>query len=271
MIEIMLGQLRSFYDIPGLSPEIVLMAAGLALVFGLIWLSIFRPWRHRNISWIWVLITGAVLTWAAIAFIQVPLQIWTQDGLVAMLGQEGFIQWLYLSGIPIVLISGLIQEASKLLPVTVAWFTRKKHLEASAGFYYGAISGAGFGVMEAIWVHNMIFASGWSWQVVTLSGPTALLGFIERFFSIGFHIAASALAGYGWATGRRWQYFLLAAVLHGLLNYAAVLGAKNAFSIVYIEIYIAVIAIAAAAYAFWVMRRSRVKTEVVVPETPPAL
>jgi uncharacterized membrane protein YhfC len=121
-------------------------------------------------------------------------------------------------------------------------------------------------------VHNSMFASGWSWQVVTLSGPTALLGFVERFFSIGFHIAISALAGYGWAKGLKWQYYLIAAGLHGLSNYAIVLLNKGTLTINQIEIYIAVMAIAATIYAFFVMRSS-LRAEIVpliseIPQDP---
>jgi len=50
-----------------------------------------------------------------------------------------------------------------------------------------------------VWVHNAIFASGWSWEAVQTGGVIALAGFWERFFTLAFHIAVSALAGYGLA------------------------------------------------------------------------
>jgi RsiW-degrading membrane proteinase PrsW (M82 family) len=163
-------------------------------------------------------------------------------------------KWLFLTGIPIVLISGLVQEGAKLVPVIWMWFTRGKQLDPLTGLWAGAISGAGFGIFEAVWVHNIIFASGWTWEVVSLYGPTALYGFMERFFTVGFHIAVSALAGYGWAKGLKWQYFLIAAVLHGLSNYAVVLQNKNTLTTNQIELYIAGLAIAATVFAFLVMR-----------------
>jgi RsiW-degrading membrane proteinase PrsW (M82 family) len=255
MLETMLQQFKSFYTFPGLSFKWILLGIALALVFGAVWLVIYRVWRFSKLCFIATLLASAVLTWSAIAFIQLPLQTWTQNLMLDWFGQATFIKWLLLIGIPFVLISGLVQEGAKLIPVIALWFSRKKQLDPLTGLYAGAISGAGFGIFEAAWVHNMMFASGWSWQVVSISGPTALLDFWERFFSVGFHIAVSALAGYGWAKGLKWQYFLIAAGLHGLSNYSVVLLNKGTLDFKQIEIYIAVLAIAVTVYAFLVMRK----------------
>jgi RsiW-degrading membrane proteinase PrsW (M82 family) len=256
MFESMVQQFQAFYTFPGLSFKMILLAIALALAFAALWLIIYRLWRFNKAWWVLIIVISAVLTWTAIAFAQVPLQDWTQQLLINWLGQQKFFSWLFLTGIPIVLVSGLVQEGAKLVPVIALWFSRNKQIDPLTGLYAGAISGAGYGIFEAIWVHNSMFASGWSWEVVTLSGPTALLGFVERFFSIGFHIAISALAGYGWAKGLKWQYYLIAAGLHGLSNYAIVLLNKGTLTINQIEIYIAVMAIAATIYVFLVMRSS---------------
>ena len=71
----------------------------------------------------------------------------------------------------------------------------------------------------------------------------ALAGFWERFFAVAFHIAVSALAGYGLARGWGWQFYLLAAFLHASLNYSVVLLQSGIFTIVYVEVYAAVVAI----------------------------
>ena len=84
------------------------------------------------------------------------------------------------------------------------------------------MAGAGFGVFEAVWVFNTIFASGFNWHSVEVGGYMALLGFWERLFSVGFHIAISALAGYGLARRLGWQFYLIASVLHGAANYSVV-------------------------------------------------
>jgi RsiW-degrading membrane proteinase PrsW (M82 family) len=271
MLESIQSQFQSFYKIPGLTFKMVLLSIALAVVFAAIWLIIYRPWRFNKAWWVVIVLLSAILTWTMIAFVQLPLQIWTQDFFVGRMGQVSFLNWLFLTGIPIVLISGLVQEGTKLVPVIAMWLTRERHLEPLTGLWAGAISGAGFGIFEAVWAHNLIFASGWTWQVVSLYGPTALLGFVERFFSIGFHIAVSALAGYGWAKGLKWQYYLIAAGLHGVSNYAAVLANRQTLTGNQIEIYIAVVALAVTAYAFLVMRASiQPPVEPVIAETPPA-
>ncbi len=89
------------------------------------------------------------------------------------------------------------------------------------GLAIGALAGAGFGIFEAVWVLNTVFASGWSWTVVETHGLLALFPFWERFFTVAFHIAASALAGYGLARGWAWQFYLIASFCHALVNYSA--------------------------------------------------
>jgi RsiW-degrading membrane proteinase PrsW (M82 family) len=270
MLESMLQQFKAFWEIPGLSFKMVLMSIALALVFSAIWLVIYRPWRFNKAWWVVIVLLSAILTWSAIAFVQIPLQIWTQNLFIDWLGQASFMTWLLLTGFPIVLISGLVQEGAKLVPVIALWFSRNKQIDPLTGLYAGAISGAGFGIFEAVWVHNLIFASGWTWEYVSLSGPTGLFGFMERFFSIGFHIAVSALAGYGWAKGLKWQFYLIAAGLHGLSNYAVVLLNNGTLNVNQIEIYIAGMALATTVYAFMVMRACN-KTEAipVISEIPP--
>jgi len=125
------------------------------------------------------------------------------------------------------------------------------------GLIAGALAGAGFGVFEAVWVHNTIFASGWTWHLVETNGTLALLGFWERLFAVGFHIAASALAGYGLAKHLGWQFYLIAGFLHGLTNYAVVLLQKQVLTSYQIEIYIAVIAIAVTSVVLWLRWRRR--------------
>jgi RsiW-degrading membrane proteinase PrsW (M82 family) len=254
MLDNMLLQFRSFYDIPGLVPWMVLLAIALAVVFAAIWLIIYRAW-HLNKAWLVVtLIISAVLTWSAIAFVQLPLQIWYQDLMMRWLGQANFMQNLLLTGIPLVLLSGLVQEGTKMVPVIALWATRQKQIEPLTGLYAGAISGAGFGIFEAIWIHNSIFASGWTWEIVSIYGISGLLGFWERFFAIGMHIAVSALAGYGWAKGLKWQYYLIAAGLHALTNFGVILLSNGNLSANQVELYVAIVAIGCTVWAFLALR-----------------
>ena len=164
-------------------------------------------------------------------------------------------KWILLAGIPQVLLGGLVQEGSKLVPVVVYWWRSGKSIDPKLGLAIGAVAGAGFGIFETQWALNAIFASGWTWAAVQTGGFMALLGFWERFFTIAAHIAFSALAGYGLAKGWGWQFYLIASVLHGLLNYSVVLYQAGLFTVVHAEIYIAVLAVLVMAWALWLRWR----------------
>jgi len=164
-------------------------------------------------------------------------------------------RWLLLAGIPQILLSGLVQEGSKLVPVVVYWWRKSRSIDPKLGLTIGAVAGMGLGVFEAVWAHNTIFASGWSWEAVQTGGLLALAGFWERFFAVAFHIAASALAGYGLAKGWGWQFYLIASSLHGLLNYSVALLQSGIFTIVHLEIYAAVFAVLVTAGALWLRWR----------------
>jgi RsiW-degrading membrane proteinase PrsW (M82 family) len=164
-------------------------------------------------------------------------------------------RWILLAGIPQILLSGLVQEGAKLVPVVAYWRRSGKNIDPRLGLAIGAVAGAGFGIFEAQWAHNLIFASGWTWAAVQTGGFIALLGFWERFFTVAAHTAFSALAGYGLARGWGWQFYLIASVLHGLLNYSAVLLQAGLLTTVHVEIYVAAVAVAVTAWAMWLRWR----------------
>jgi RsiW-degrading membrane proteinase PrsW (M82 family) len=167
-----------------------------------------------------------------------------------------------LAAIPQILLTGLVQEGAKLVPVVVYWWRSGKNIDPRLGLIIGAVAGAGFAIFEAQWAHNQIFASGWTWQAVQTYGFWALAGFWERFFTVAAHIAFSALAGYGLARGWGWQFYLMASVLHGLLNYGAVLWQAELLTDIHVEIYIAVLAVLVMAWALWLRwRRGMVTAE----------
>jgi RsiW-degrading membrane proteinase PrsW (M82 family) len=241
----------SAFQFPGLDWKLILIAVALGLAFGIIWLSGYRPHLKKSRMLIIVGIISAFLTWAGIAFIQIPLQNWTGQVLLHFWNPVVLSQWLLAAGIPTILLSGLVQEGTKLAPVVLCWLADNRKLDVKTGLLIGAISGAGFGIFEAIWVHNTMFAAGWTWQVVQVNGIIGLIGFWERFFAVGFHIAAGALAGYGLAKGAGWQFYLIAAFLHGALNYGVVLLQKGLVSSTDLEIYVAAFTIVLSAVVLW--------------------
>ena len=271
----MLDQMTSFFTsafyFQGTNWKMVLLAIVLGLVFGSIWLTLYRPPLFKKAQ-LWVVaIVSAVLTWTAIAFVQGPLQSWYGQALNHFWNQTTIERWMLLAGIPLVLLSGLVQEAFKLAPVLIYWWHSGKRFTPKFGLIVGAVSGAGFGIFEAIWVHNQIFASGVSWS----SLGDSWLGLWERFFSVAFHIALSALTGYGLAKRKGWQFYLVAAFLHGLMNYSMILIEKNMLTSFQDEMITAILAVAVTAVALWLLWRKTkevsvsTSTDVTAASTPP--
>jgi RsiW-degrading membrane proteinase PrsW (M82 family) len=249
MTELMVSFFLSFFQNPSA------LGIGLAIAFGAIWLAGYRPPLFKR-PWLWaVLVSSAFLTLAALSFIQIPLQNWTGLAQIHFWSQEVLMRWILLAAIPQILLSGLVQEGAKLVPVVVYWWRSGKKIDPKLGLAIGAVAGAGFGMFEAQWVHNSIFASGWTWAAVQAGGFMALAGFWERFFAVAFHTASSALAGYGLAKGWGWQFYLIASFLHGLLNYCVALLQAGLFTVIHVEIYAAVVAVLVTAWALWLRWR----------------
>lgn len=251
MLQQMTEFFTSAFSFPGLSWTMVLVAVAIGVAFGAIWMAAYWPPLTKKPGLWAVGIVSALFTWTAIAFIQIPIQAWTGQALGHFWGQFTLLRWLLLAGIPSILLSGLVQEGAKLVPIVFYWWRNHRNFTPKFGLIAGAVSGAGFGVFEAVWVHNTMFAAGWTWQTVETGGFLALLGFWERFFIVGFHISVSALAGYGLARRLGWQFYLIVSLLHGLINYSVILLQKGLLTSVQVEIYITVLAVAISAVVLW--------------------
>jgi hypothetical protein len=227
---------------------------GIALALGVIWLGAFAMPVHKR-HWLWaVLFGGAALFGPTVAFIQVPLQAGANQVLLHFWGQATLRQHLLLAGIPALLFTGLVQEGSKLVPALI-YMKHSQPLSNRDALIFGAAAGAGFGIFEAAWLLNTVFASGFTWARVPLYGWQALIPFWERFSAIAFHTGATALAIYGWNKGKGWQFYLLLALLHIILDYSAILLAAQVLTIVQIEIYASILAAAILIPALWLRWR----------------
>ena len=257
MVDYMVSSFLSFFQNPSGWGVYLAMAIGLAIGFGGVWLTGYWPPLFKK-PWLWAVLVGsAFLMPAAVCFIQLPLQIWTGQALNYFWSQETLIRWILLAAIPSMLLTGLVQEGAKLVPVVVYWRRSGKSLDPKLGLVIGAVAGAGFAIFEAQLAHNQIFASGWTWGAVQTYGFWALAGFWERFFRVAAHIAFSGLAGYGLAKGWGWQFYLMASVLHGVLNYGAVLWQKGLLTTIQVEIYIAAVAVLVTGWGLWLRWRKR--------------
>jgi len=261
MTEYMIDFFMSWFANPSL------LGIGLAIIFGAVWLVAYWPPLLRR-PWLWAVFPiGAMLGLLAVSFIQIPLQILVGQALGQFWSQEVLIAWLLLAGIPQILLSGIVQEGAKLVPVVLWWWGEDRKLEPKMGLVVGAVAGAGFGIFEAMWAHNAIFAAGWTWQAVQSGGYMALAGFWERFFTVAFHTASCALAGWGLARGWGWQFYLLAAFLHSLLNYSIIFLQVGLFTVLHVEIFAAVMAVLLTAAVLWLRWRQEGAAADVEPGT----
>jgi hypothetical protein len=255
MLDVMFEFFTGGFIFPGITAEGLMWGIGLGIVFGAIWLSGYWPPLFRK-YWLWgVMAFSAVFSWTAVAFVQIPLQSYTGLALGEFWSEAVLMKWLLLAGIPQILLSGLVQEGAKMVPVVIWWWRNNRDVSPKMGMVVGAVAGAGLGVFEAVWAHNQVFASGWTWQLVEARGAIALLPFVERFFAVPLHIGVSALAGYGLARGRGWQFYLLSSFLHALTNYGVVLLRTGLLTTVQLEIYAAVIAVVITGVARWLRWR----------------
>lgn len=228
---------------------------GLAIIFGAVWLCILRPLNWRN-PWLWIAVAvGAIVFAPSITWIQQPVQTWIGTRIIAAMGIISYQKDFFWAGIPLVLVTGLIQEGAKLLPVVGYWLYHGRKIDPKIGLSVGAMAGAGFGIIEGQWALNSLFASGWNWAYFQTFGFMGIAGFWERFFSIGFHISSVALAGWGLAKGKGWQFYLLAAFLHFLVNYLATFYLNRRITINQTEILLAILATAVFVVVFWLRWR----------------
>jgi len=246
MIEQSLAFFANWFSSPNFT------AMGIAIVLGVIWYTAYRPPIRGGYGFLWVVMAvSAVLTLLAIVIVQMPLQALVGQLLAMAFTPATLATWLYILGIPQILLSGLVQEGAKMIPMVVVWQRSEHYLDAKVGLIVGAAAGLGFGVFEAMWALNQAYATGWTLADIS-NGFLAMAPVWERFFAVGGHVAFSALAGYGLATERGWIFYLIAAGLHGLMNYTVVLLQSGLIGVGAVEILAALVTVGAAAWALYV-------------------
>jgi len=223
-------------------------------------------WKHP-VRWL-IFLAGALIFGPSIVLVQLPLQRAVSYYLVDLVGLEAYQRDIIFLSIPAVILSGVVQEAAKLIPIIVYWLIRKRELVPRFSLGIGALAGAGYGVFEAYWLLSEIFAAGFSLSWLSAFGLIALAGFWERFFTIAFHSASGAVLGWGLAKRKGWLFYLLTTFWHFILNYTVVLFQTGVLSNLQVEFLIALLADALFFLAFWLRWRTVKFPET---ETPPLL
>jgi RsiW-degrading membrane proteinase PrsW (M82 family) len=267
--EYMQNVLKSWFIYPDLEVKLILVSIGLSLAFGGFWITCHWPPLFKK-YWLWVVgVFSAFFTILALVFIQIPLQYYAGQALMHFWSDQTLLNWLLLAGLPSILISGLVQEGAKMVPMVAWWWHSGRRIDAKMGLAIGAIAGAGFGLFEAVWAHNQTFMFGWSWSDVQSGGLLALIPFWERFWMLAFHISVSSLVGYGLARGRGWQFYLIGAGLHTLMNYIVLPHSKGLITTNQVEIYVAAVAALVTIAVLW-LRWRKGKEEQPSPPIEPA-
>ncbi len=252
----MLNAAHIWFSYPNVTAIQLLVAVGLALAFGAVWLSAHWPPLFKY-PWFWVLaVFSAFFTMAAFAFVRTPLQYYYDKLVNHFFTPATVSDWLMLLGIPAVLINGLVQEGAKMVPMVAWWWKEKRSITPAMGLAIGAVAGAAFGIFDAFQVFGSTFSSGWTTAAFS-QGFTGIASFWERFFSIGFQTSISAMVGYGLARGKGWQYYLAAAGFHALFNYTSYIYNKQYLNLVQVETLIAFIAVVITAVVLIVRYRIR--------------
>jgi len=178
----------------------------LFLIFGVLWLWVFfrGAFAGRKALYLPAISTGA-LAFTGALLLQTPVQIYANT-LLTTWGAS-----LLLTGAVTVLISGLVQEAFRMLAI---WLNRFINGERLGWLPLGLAVGFGFGVWEA-------------WRLVAIpfgkNGVWMPLAVFERLSAIGLHLALGFIVAYGWLKAQPGRYFLLAALLHAAANFWAML------------------------------------------------
>ncbi len=93
MLSQMTGFFNSAFYFAGTNWKSILVAIALGLVFGAIWLVLYLPPLFKK-PWLWVVaVISAILTWTAIAFIQIPLQNWYAQAVSHFWNQTVIADW----------------------------------------------------------------------------------------------------------------------------------------------------------------------------------
>jgi len=190
------------------------------LILGIIFVSAFI-WRYHKSPLVYIsfVLGGAVFT--VVGLTQIPLQKWYSLNYLIPHVQAG--DSLYFYGIIIPLISGLIQETLKLIPIALLCLWRSpKQMYAVA---VGVFCGLGFGLYEAGSLTGAAYQSG---AVAIFSWPV-----FESIFAIIFHITGGAAMGYGLNRGFKHTVgiWLMLVLVHSFSSYLIVFRQTGAIDI----------------------------------------
>ncbi|MEW5785262.1 MAG: hypothetical protein AB1767_09360 [Bacillota bacterium] len=235
-----------FWDanFPGLHPQAILSAAALTIFWLLLFRKLFYPagrsgpggktrFRLRAAS---AAVLGALLFTPSIVSLQIPIQ----QAVSNLLMRSTTLTNQALIALPVIFLSGLIQEPVKLLAALLPAIRAERRDYLALG----ALAGAAYGGMEALLILSSAF------HYPGLAAPVLAAALFERAVVIPFHLALTALAAHRFSTGTKqgFKALILAVLAHSLLlNYLAVFMAPLGGGLP-VMLYITLVTLAAGWY-----------------------
>jgi len=195
------------------------------LILGIIITSAFI-WRYHKKPEIYVAFVMGGLVFMLMGITQIPLQKWYS--LKYMLPGIEAGGSLYLYAVIPTLISGVVQEILKLIPITILYFFRRPKQNLS--IVIGIFCGFGFGLYEAGWITGAPYQAGtmaiFSWAV------------LERIFTMIFHMTTGAALGYGINRGVKHLsvIWVIMVLVHSFMNYMIIFVQKSVIDIALFEL-----------------------------------
>jgi len=251
MLEQILRIFTTFYKLPAVEPWLIIMAIGLALLYGAIWLAGFLPPVFKNWKlWIFAIVSYIIPT-IIISFIQYPVKTLIGQGLTGFLSlyfQQTAV--VLMAGIIVVIVSGLIIEGAKLVTVFYYRLNWKQEFTPRFGLMLGALSGAVYGMMQAYVLHSQMAEYGIG-AMIEAHGMMAILPYIERFFAVAYCAGTTSLAGYGLATGRGWKFYFIVSGINAVYSYILLMLSAKVLDVIWTEIIITLISLAVIGIALW--------------------
>ncbi len=170
---------------------------------------------------VYIALILGILAYLIVREILYPVQKWYSLKYMIPGLQTG--QSLYILAILPALISGLLQELFKLIPVILVYLWKRPTRNYSITL--GIMCAVGFGIYEASAITGPAFQAGnfslFSWHVC------------ERIVMILFHVVSGAAFGYG--LNRGWKYllyfWLIISMIHWISDYLLVFLQKNIIDI----------------------------------------
>lgn len=205
--------------------------------------------------------TGKAFFWGALAFVvsQLLIRIPILQLLLpkfAWFSVLPLYPWAY--GLFLGVTAGLAEESAR-------WIAMKLFLRERRSFEHGLAFGLGHGGIEAMLLVGPNMIAG---AVMTLAGQatlfpadwgSVLIAGAERIFAFAFHVGASLLILYGAREGKALWFWILAVVLHTVLD-AAVVILPQIFGVgvLGIELYAALCGSLTLCLGIWVYHRKSI-------------